>query len=57
MNEPKAITVAPAALASASEAYGAAALMPHARQKGINLVAYYIQNEMTISSPYWVISF
>ncbi len=35
---------------------GAAALIPHARQKGLNLVAYYIQNEMTISSPYWVMA-
>jgi UDP-N-acetylmuramate--alanine ligase len=35
---------------------GAAALIPHVRQKGINLVAYYIQNEMTISSPYWVMA-
>jgi UDP-N-acetylmuramate--alanine ligase len=39
-----------------AEDAGAAALMSHARQKGINLVAYYIQNEMTISSPYWVMA-
>jgi UDP-N-acetylmuramate--alanine ligase len=39
-----------------AEDVGAAALIPHARQKGINLVAYYIQNEMTISSPYWVMA-
>jgi len=39
-----------------AEDAGAAALVPHARKKGINLVAYYIQNEMTISSPYWVMA-
>jgi UDP-N-acetylmuramate--alanine ligase len=39
-----------------AEDSGAAALIPHARQKGFNLVAYYIQNEMTISSPYWVMA-
>ena len=37
-----------------AEDAGASALIPHVRQKGINHVAYYIQNEMTISSPYWV---
>src|ERR1043166_3908672 len=35
-----------------AEDTGAATLIPHARQMGLNLVAYYIQNEMTISSPY-----
>src|SRR5215204_1017134 len=39
-----------------AEDTGAMTLLPHARQKGINLVAYYIQNEMTISSPYWVMA-
>jgi len=39
-----------------AEDAGAAALIPHARQMGINIVAYYIQNEMTISSPYWVMA-
>lgn len=39
-----------------AEDTGAAALIPHARQKGFNIVAYYIQNEMTISSPYWVMA-
>ena len=37
-----------------AEDAGATALIPHVRQKGINHIAYYIQNEMTISSPYWV---
>jgi UDP-N-acetylmuramate--alanine ligase len=35
---------------------GATALIPHVRKKGINIVAYYIQNEKTISSPYWVMA-
>jgi UDP-N-acetylmuramate--alanine ligase len=39
-----------------AEDQGASALIPHVRQKGINHVAYYIQNEMTISSPYWVMA-
>jgi len=39
-----------------SEDAGAVALIPHARQKGINHIAYYIQSEMTISSPYWVMA-
>src|ERR1051325_5476504 len=39
-----------------AEDTGAATLIPHARQMGLNLVAYYIQNEMTISSPYWVMA-
>jgi len=39
-----------------AEDVGAATLIPHARLKGINLIAYYIQNEMTISSPYWVMA-
>jgi UDP-N-acetylmuramate--alanine ligase len=39
-----------------AEDSGAAALIPHVRQKGINIVAYYIQNEMTISSAYWVMA-
>jgi UDP-N-acetylmuramate--alanine ligase len=39
-----------------AEDAGAAALIPHVRQKGINHIAYYIQNEMTISSPYWVMA-
>lgn len=39
-----------------AEDTGAAALIPHARKKGLNMVAYYIQNEMTISSPYWVMA-
>jgi len=39
-----------------AEDSGASALIPHVRQKGINIVAYYIQNEKTISSPYWVMA-
>src|SRR5215510_8687094 len=39
-----------------AEDSGASALIPHARQKGFMLVAYYIQNERTISSPYWVMA-
>lgn len=39
-----------------AEDAGAMALIPHARKKGINIVAYYVQNEMTISSPYWVMA-
>ena len=39
-----------------AEDAGAMALIPHARKKGTNIVAYYIQNEMTISSPYWVMA-
>jgi UDP-N-acetylmuramate--alanine ligase len=42
-------------IASAEDA-GAMTLIPHARQKGINQIAYYIQSEMTISSPYWVMA-
>ena len=39
-----------------AEDTGAMTLIPHARQKGINHIAYYIQSEMTISSPYWVMA-
>ncbi len=39
-----------------AEDAGATALAPHARKKGINIIAYYIQNEMTITSPYWVMA-
>ena len=42
-------------IVSAEDA-GAMALAPHARQKGVNHIGYYIQNEMTISSPYWVMA-
>ncbi|HEU0297084.1 MAG TPA: UDP-N-acetylmuramate--L-alanine ligase, partial [Anaerolineales bacterium] len=42
-------------IVSAEDA-GAMTLIPHARQKGINLIAYYIQSERTISSPYWVMA-
>jgi len=39
-----------------AEDSGAMTLIPHVRKKGINIIAYYIQNEMTISSPYWVMA-
>jgi len=39
-----------------AEDSGAMTLVPHVRKKGINIIAYYIQNEMTISSPYWVMA-
>jgi UDP-N-acetylmuramate--alanine ligase len=39
-----------------AEDAGATALAPHARKKGVNIIAYYIQNEMTITSPYWVMA-
>lgn len=42
-------------IVSAEDA-GSVALVPHARQRGINHIGYYIQNEMTISSPYWVMA-
>ena len=35
---------------------GASTLIPHARQRGINHIAYYIQNERTITSPSWVMA-
>jgi UDP-N-acetylmuramate--alanine ligase len=39
-----------------AEDTGAMTLIPHARQKGINHIAYYIQSDRTISSPYWVMA-
>ena len=39
-----------------AEDTGAMTLIPHVRQKGINHIAYYIQSERTISSPYWVMA-
>jgi UDP-N-acetylmuramate--alanine ligase len=39
-----------------AEDSGAMTLIPHARQKGINHIAYYIQSDRTISSPYWVMA-
>lgn len=44
------------ALIVCAEDAGATALLPQARKKGLSLVAYYIQNEKTISSPYWVMA-
>jgi len=42
-------------IVSAEDA-GALTLLPPARRRGINIVGYYIQNENTISSPYWVMA-
>jgi len=42
-------------IVSAEDA-GALTLLPPARRKGLNIVGYYIQNENTISSPYWVMA-
>jgi UDP-N-acetylmuramate--alanine ligase len=39
-----------------AEDAGVTALTPHARKKGLNIIAYYIQNEMTITSAYWVMA-
>jgi UDP-N-acetylmuramate--alanine ligase len=33
---------------------GAASLIPHARKAGVNVVAYGVQSEATINSPFWV---
>jgi UDP-N-acetylmuramate--alanine ligase len=35
---------------------GAAGLIPHARKAGKNLIAYGVQGEMTINSPYWLVA-
>ena len=42
-------------IVSAEDA-GALTLLPPARRRGINIIGYYIQNENTISSPYWVMA-
>jgi UDP-N-acetylmuramate--alanine ligase len=39
-----------------AEDSGAMTLIPHARRKGINHIAYYIQSDRTISAPYWVMA-
>ncbi|HXD10496.1 MAG TPA: UDP-N-acetylmuramate--L-alanine ligase [Anaerolineales bacterium] len=39
-----------------AEDAGALTLLPPARRKGINIIGYYIQNENTVSSPYWVMA-
>ena len=44
------------ALIVSAEDAGALTLLPPARRKGINIIGYYIQNENTISSPYWVMA-
>ena len=37
-----------------AEDTGAAALIPHARNQGINVISYGMQNEMTINTPLWM---
>lgn len=41
-------------LIACAEDEGAATLTSHARRKGLNVVSYSIQGEMTINSPQWV---
>ena len=41
-------------LITCAEDDGAATLIPHARKKGLSVVSYSIQGEMTINSPQWV---
>ncbi|MGH7809604.1 MAG: UDP-N-acetylmuramate--L-alanine ligase, partial [Candidatus Binatia bacterium] len=37
-----------------AEDAGAAALVPHARKRGRNVISYGMQGDMTINSPFWV---
>ena len=37
-----------------AEDAGAAALIPHVRKAGRNVISYSVQGEMTINSPSWV---
>jgi UDP-N-acetylmuramate-alanine ligase len=37
-----------------AEDEGAVTLLTHARRKGLNIVSYSIQGEMTINSPQWM---
>jgi UDP-N-acetylmuramate--alanine ligase len=37
-----------------AEDAGAAALMPFARNRGVNVISYGLQNEMTINNPLWI---
>ncbi len=39
-----------------AEDSGAASLIPHARKRGVNVVAYGLQGENTINSPLWVVA-
>jgi UDP-N-acetylmuramate--alanine ligase len=41
-------------LIACAEDEGAVTLLTHARRKGINLVSYSVQGEMTINSPQWM---
>lgn len=42
------------ALIVCAEDSGAASLIPHARKAGVNVVAYGLQGEDTVNSPFWV---
>lgn len=41
-------------LVACAEDEGAVSLLSHARRKGLNVVSYSVQGEMTINSPQWV---
>ena len=41
-------------LIASAEDEGAATLLSHARRKGLNVVSYSVQGEMTINSPQWM---
>ena len=41
-------------LVACAEDAGAAALMPFARNRGLNVISYGLQNEMTINNPLWI---
>jgi len=41
-------------LIACAEDDGAVSLMTHARRKGLNIISYSVQGEMTINSPQWV---
>ncbi|MCQ3937899.1 MAG: UDP-N-acetylmuramate--L-alanine ligase [Chloroflexi bacterium] len=42
------------ALIASAEDEGSASLLPHARRKGVNVISYSVQGEMTINSPQWM---
>lgn len=41
-------------LIASAEDEGAATLLPYARRKGLNVISYSVQGEMTINSPQWM---
>jgi len=41
-------------LIASADDEGAATLLPHARRKGVNVISYSVQGEMTINSPQWM---